>query len=169
MLDKRGARHGRRSAARFKSSSAQASAGGGGALTWWTSLPSVVLRRSLKRRATVRVRFYVAVFAASTTRCGGLVLVLVVAFTVLGVDPYLGVGSISDSLSLDDNYPGREKRITADSRPRRRRGLRGPPPRPPGSSGARILSTRDTRRRLARLPALRRSCQYIYHFSNLNM
>ena len=168
MLDKRGARHGRRRAARFKSSSAQASAGGGGALTWWTSLPSVVLRRSLKRRATVRVRFYVA-FAASTTRCGGLVLVLVVAFTVLGVDPYLGVGSISDSLSLDDNYPGREKRITADSRPRRRGGLRGPPPRPPGSSGARILSTRDTRRRLARLPALRRSCQYIYHFSNLNM
>ena len=50
------------------------------------------------------------------------------SFTVLGVDPYLGVGSISDSLSLDDNYPGREKRITADSRPRRRRGLRGPPP-----------------------------------------
>ena len=47
------------------------------------------------------------------------------AQSVLGVDPYLGVGSISDSLSLDDNYPGREKRITADSRPRRRRGLRG--------------------------------------------
>ena len=104
MLDKRGARHGRRSAARFKSSSAQASAGGGGALTWWTSLPSVVLRRSLKRRATVRVRFYVAVFAASTTRCGGLVLVLVVAFTVLGVDPYLGVGSISDSLSCPPTH-----------------------------------------------------------------
>ena len=103
MLDKRGARHGRRRAARFKSSSAQASAGGGGALTWWTSLPSVVLRRSLKRRATVRVRFYVA-FAASTTRCGGLVLVLVVAFTVLGVDPYLGVGSISDSLSCPPTH-----------------------------------------------------------------
>ena len=33
-------------------------------------------------------------------RLVGLVLVLVVAFTVLGVDPYLGVGSISDSLSL---------------------------------------------------------------------
>ena len=32
-------------------------------------------------------------------RAGNL-LVLVVAFTVLGVDPYLGVGSISDSLSL---------------------------------------------------------------------
>ena len=117
MLDKRGARHGRRRAARFKSSSAQASAGGGGALTWWTSLPSVVLRRSLKRRATVRVRFYVA-FAASTTRCGGLVLVLVVAFTVLGVDPYLGVGSISDSLSLDDIITRDEKRELLRTRDR---------------------------------------------------
>ena len=63
----------------------------------------------------MRVRFYVAVFAAST-RCGGLVL-LVVAFTVLGVDPYLGVGSISDSLSLDDiitRDEGRELLRTRD-------------------------------------------------------
>ena len=108
MLDKRGARHGRRRAARFKSSSAQASAGGGGALTWWTSLPSVVLRRSLKRRATVRVRFYVAVFAASTTLRWASTSTSTssssINFTVLGVDPYLGVGSISDSLSCPPTH-----------------------------------------------------------------
>jgi len=66
---------------------------------------------------SVRVRFYVAVFdRVDDARCGGLVLVLV-AFTVLGVDPYLGVGSISDSLSLDDiitRDEGRELLRTRD-------------------------------------------------------
>ena len=65
----------------------------------------------------MRVRFCVAVFdRVDDARCGGLVLVLV-AFTVLGVDPYLGVGSISDSLSLDDiitRDEGRELLRTRD-------------------------------------------------------
>ena len=148
-------------------------------------------RRDWKRRAACACVFTSRFLTASTTtRCGGLVLVLVVAFTVLGVDPYLGVGSISDSLSCPPTHisiPG-YLRHSVISRYRRfhteipvaRKIVDGPPILPTNFVGAQCCCqlalgvkwerflTRRLNRRNRRIPQIRRrrsrSLMIIYHF-----
>ena len=65
----------------------------------------------------MRVRFYVAVFDRVDDDALRWASTSTSSITVLGVDPYLGVGSISDSLSLDDiitRDEGRELLRTRD-------------------------------------------------------